>query len=83
MMSPLCDTSRAAGDRYFELLRQRSPRERAVILAGLVSAVRQLARASERAAHPDLPARAVEARVAARLYGATVAARFFPDIAVE
>ena len=82
-MSAARDTSPAAANRYFELLRQRTPRERAVILAGLVSAVRQLALASERAAHPDLSPRAVEARVAARLYGPTIASRFFPDIFIE
>jgi hypothetical protein len=82
-MSAACDTSREAANRYFELLRQRTPRERAVILAGLVSAVRQLALASERAAHPDSSARALEARVAARLYGRAVASRFFPDVSIE
>ena len=82
-MSAPCDTSRVAANRYFELLRQRTPRERAVILAGLVSAVRQLAFASEREAHPGLSARATEARVAARLYGPAIAFRFFPDISIE
>ena len=54
-MSAARDTSRAAEERYFELLRQRTPRERAAILAGLNTAVRRLAFASERATHPELP----------------------------
>lgn len=82
-MTALRDTSPEAEERYFELLRQRSPRERGAILCGLVGSVRKLAMASERAAHPELSARALDARVAARLYGIEVAKRFFPDVPLE
>lgn len=74
------DTSETASRRYFELLRSRSPAQRAVILAGLVGSVRQLARASVKLAHPGASEREVEARVAARLYGNEVAARFYPGV---
>ena len=76
------DTSETASRRYFELLRSRTPAERAVILAGLVGSVRQLAKASVKLAHPHASEREIEARVAARLYGDAVAARFFPDVDV-
>jgi hypothetical protein len=76
------DTSEAASRRYFELLRARSPAQRAEILAGLVGSVRQLARASVKLAHPAASEREVEARVAARLYGGEVAARFYPEVDV-
>jgi hypothetical protein len=74
------DTSDTAARRYFELLRARSHAERATILAGRVSSVRQLATASVKLAHPDASEREVAARVAARIYGNDVAARFFPDM---
>lgn len=76
------DTSAAASRRYFELLRARSPAERAAILAGLVGSVRQLAKAAVKLAHPHASEREVEARVAARIYGKAVAARFYPDVDV-
>ncbi len=82
-MSAPRDTSPEADERYFELLRERTPREKAIILAGLVSSVRKLALAGERDAHPELSERALEARVAARLYGENVARRFFPDVRFE
>jgi len=77
---PSTDTSEAASDRYFELLRRRTPAERGVILAGLVASVRQLAESGVRAAFPDASDREVRARVAARLYGLEVAERFFSDV---
>ena len=76
------DTSEQASQRYFELLRSRSPAQRAAILAGLVATVRQLAAASEKLAHPGASPRELEARVAARIYGDEVAARFFPDVSL-
>jgi hypothetical protein len=74
------DTSEAASRRYFELLRSRSPAQRAVILAGLVAATRRLAAASVKLAHPFASEREVQAHVAARLYGTDVASRFYPDV---
>ena len=79
-MSPRGDTSPEAEARYFALLRARTPAQRATILAGLVTSVRRLAETSERARRPAASPRELEARVAARLYGEAVAARFFPDV---
>lgn len=76
------DTSETASRRYFELLRERSPAQRAEILAELVGSVRQLARAAVKLAHPAATEREIEARIAAHLYGAEVAARFYPDVDV-
>ena len=73
---PSTDTSEAASNRYFELLRRRTPAERATILAGL----RQLAESGVRAAFPSASDREVKARVAARLYGVEVAERLFSDV---
>ncbi len=77
------DTSAAGSRRYFELLRARSPADRAKIMIGLTSAVRQLAEAGERERHPLASDRELKARVAARLYGRETAARFFPDVSVD
>ena len=76
------DTSREADGRYFELLRARSPAERAAILAGLNASVRRLAVASIREKHPGASEREVAARLAERLYGIEVRARLFPDVDV-
>jgi hypothetical protein len=81
-MSASSDTSTRAARRYFELLRSRSPAERARILSGLNASVRQLAEAAVRERHPGATDREVAARVAARLYGNDVAARFFPDVSL-
>lgn len=77
------DTSEAASERYFELLRRRTPAERGVILAGLVASVRQLAEAGVRAAFPAASDREVKARVAERLYGLEVAERLFSDVTLR
>lgn len=77
------DTSAAASRRYFELLRARSPAERAAIMVGLNAAVRQLAAAGERERNPLASEREIEARVAARIYGKEVALRFFPDVSFD
>lgn len=78
----LQDTSKEAADRYFDILRALSRREGGD-LGGLVAAARHLATVSVRLAHPGASEREVEARVAARLYGNDVAARFFKDGEVE
>lgn len=74
------DTSERSSARYFELLRRRTPAERAVILAGLVASVRQLADSGVRASYPGASDREVAARVALRLYGLEVAERHYPDV---
>lgn len=77
------DTSPAALDRYYELLRARSPLARLAAAVDLSSAVRQLAEASIRAAEPDASAAVVRARLALRLYGREVAARLFPGVELD
>lgn len=74
------DTSDPALERYYELLRARTPLARITAAADLSSAVRQIAEAGIRAADPNAPPRVVRARLTRRLYGAEVAARLFPDV---
>lgn len=69
--------------RYFELLRARTPAQRAAILAGLSSSVRRLAMASIREKHPTASRRELEARLAERLYGVEARRRLFPDLPLE
>jgi hypothetical protein len=76
------DTSRETARRYYELLRQRSPAQRAVILSGLNASVRQLAEMAVRASDPLASEHEVKARVAARMFGSEVAARLFPDVSL-
>ena len=77
------DTSEAALERYYELLRARTPLARLTTAANLSSAVRQLAESPIRAAEPDAPAGVVCARLALRLYGRQVAARLFPGVKLD
>jgi hypothetical protein len=77
------DTSPAALERYYELLRARTPLARLAAAVDLSSAVRQLAEASIRAAEPDASAAVVRARLARRLYGREVAARLFPGVDLD
>lgn len=76
----LSDTSSRAEERYYELLRARSPRERLVTAVLLTSAVRKLAEAAIRNADPGATERVVRARLADRLYGQETAKRLFPDV---
>lgn len=75
------DTSPEAARFYHEHLRALPPSERLRIASALSSSVRRLAEAGIRQRHPDAEEREVAARLAARLYGDAVAARFFPDFA--
>ncbi len=77
------DTSPVALERYYELLRARTPLARLAAAVDLSSTVRQLAEASIRAAEPDASAAAVRARLASRLYGREVAARLFPGVELD
>ena len=74
------DTSDPALQRYYELLRARTPLARITAAADLTTAVRQLAEAGIRAGDPNAPPSVVRARLARRLYGTDVAARLFPDV---
>jgi len=77
------DTSQPALERYYELLRARTPLARLTTAAALSSAVRQLAEASIRAADPDAPLDVVRARLALRLYGREIATRLFPGVELD
>lgn len=77
------DTSEAALERYYELLRARSPLARITATAALTSAVRRLAESAVRAADPDASDAVVRARVAMRLYGREVASRLFPGVVLD
>jgi hypothetical protein len=77
------DTSEPALERYYELLRARTPLARITAAAELSAAVRGLAESAIRAADPEAPAGVVRARLASRLYGAEVAARLFPGVQLD
>lgn len=77
------DTSPPALERYYELLRARTPLARLTTAADLSTAVRQLAESSIRAAEPNASDEVVRARLALRLYGREVAARLFPDTELD
>jgi hypothetical protein len=70
-------------ERYYELLRARTPLARITAAAELTSAVRQLAEAAIRAEEPDAPASVVRARLALRLYGREIATRLFPGVELD
>jgi hypothetical protein len=71
------DTSPAAQRRYDELLRQRTPVQRLATAISLSRAVRTLAVAGIRAAHPNATPREVAEHLASRLYGSEAAKRLF------
>jgi hypothetical protein len=71
------DTSAVAQSRYDELLRAQTPAERLAIAMSLTRAVRTVAVAGIRAAHPNASAGEVDARLVARLYGPEIARRIF------
>jgi hypothetical protein len=77
------DTSEASLERYYELLRARTPLARLTAAVDLSSAVRQLAESSIRAAEPGAPIGVVRARLALRLYGREVATRLFPGVELD
>jgi len=77
------DTSPPALERYYELLRARTPLARLTTAVALSSAVRQLAESSIRTAAPDATVEVVRARLAMRLYGREVAARLFPGVELD
>jgi hypothetical protein len=77
------DTSEPALERYYELLRARTPLARLTAAVDLSSAVRQLAESSVRAAEPSAPTQVVRARLTLRLYGREVAARLFPGVELD
>jgi hypothetical protein len=77
------DTSDQALERYYELLRARTPTARLAAAADLSAAVRDLAESAIRAADPGASATVVRARLASRLYGREVAARLFPGVQLD
>jgi hypothetical protein len=77
------DTSPASRARYYELLKRQSPVDRLQTAVSLTRAVRQLALADILRADPDASPRAVQAKLADRLYGEAIARRLFPSLADE
>ena len=77
------DTSQPALERYYELLRGRTPLARLTAAAELSSAVRLRAESAIRAAEPGAPPEVVRARLALRLYGREVAMRLFPGVELD
>ena len=77
------DTSEPAQERYYELLRARTPLARLTTAVSLSCSVRRLAESSIRAADPSAEAGVVRARLALRLYGHEVAARLFPGVDLD
>jgi hypothetical protein len=75
------DTSPAAQRRYDDLLRQRTPVQRLATAVSLSRAVRTMAVAGIRAAHPNASPREVAAQLAERLYGQEVSKRLFGHLA--
>lgn len=76
----MTDTSPAAAAQYAALLRALPPTERLRIAVGLSSAVRALAEAGIRQAHPDAGPDEVRVRLTVRLYGRAVAERLFGPV---
>lgn len=74
------DTSRAASERYHELLRSRAPHDRLAQAMALTRSVRELAVAGIRQRHPEATEAEVKVRLAVRLYGREVAARLFSNV---
>jgi hypothetical protein len=77
------DTSEPALERYYELLRSRTPLARITTAVQLSAAVRELAEAAIRAEDPEASATVVRARLASRLYGREIAARLFPGVQLD
>lgn len=71
------DTSPAAKARYYELLRQQAPMDRLRTAVLLTRSIRQLAEADILRVHPGASPLEVRSRLATRLYGDEVAARYF------
>jgi hypothetical protein len=69
------DTSPQAEERYYALLRQRSPLDRLKIAVSLTRSVRQLAMASIAQELPNATTAEQRMRLADRLYGPEVAHR--------
>ena len=71
------DTSPQAEERYYELLRQRSPLDRLKTAISLTRSVRELATASIVQELPNVTAAELKMRLADRIYGPEVAHRLF------
>jgi hypothetical protein len=71
----MLDTSVAAENRYYELLRAKEPFERLAIAVRLTLAVRSLAAAAVRERHPAATPEELEHHLIERLYGSAVASR--------
>lgn len=81
MLRAVDDTSPAATDRYYDLLKRQSPADRLQIAVSLTRSVRELAMADILRLDPNASPREVQARLADRLYGEATARRLFPPLA--
>jgi hypothetical protein len=77
MLSSVLDTSEASQARYYELLRAQAPAERLAIAVRLTRSVRMLAEVTIRSERPAAPEAEVRSLMADRLYGRTIAERWF------
>lgn len=72
----MLDTTETQRRRYYALLRGLTPEQRAHKVGGLSRAVRALAESDIKRRYPAASARELSGRLAERLYGAEIAARF-------
>lgn len=79
----MSDTSPDAARFYHERLRALPAAERLRIAAALSASVRRLAEAGIRLRFPGIGERGRAARLAARLYGDAIAARFFRNVQLD
>ncbi len=74
------DTTPAAADAYFQLLRNAAPAERLRAAIAMTSAVRALAEAGIRERHAGATDDEINVRLAVRLYGRAAVATVFASI---
>ena len=79
----MLETSPESRRRYYELLRALSPEQRARKVVGLCSLTRRLSVAGIRQQHPEADDDEIRWRLAARLFGDSIAERVFARPASE
>lgn len=78
----MLDTLPDARARYYEMIRQLTPEQRAAKVVSLSRAVRDLARAGIRRSRPDASPVDVEIELVSRLYGPEAARLLRPHLTV-
>ena len=79
----MLDTPPGERDRYFNLLAQMTPAERARIVVALGRTARAMARAGIRSSQPDASPQAIELELVTRMYGPAIARRLAPFVTRE